>query len=1125
MELYNPSQHTNPRFQSPAKVFAKLKSKVIKEALCTKEGFSTGKDPLCNVREKHEAAFNSPGKKAANTWKTTDLKEGRRFGSYRNEAQALTLSPISSPQKTFDYTGSAISSKPLEETSSGTETIREYTQGNGAFLESAAVPNPLSVVNRDQTDNVTPHIRESDGFHVSGRTPGKIRPIENYEKSVFNTKCAPVINLVSPANVLSPMRKRLRKRKWEQQEFKVSGTTEESCVGISPPQERETSAFIEDYTHNNALRRDLAHVRGFSVDPSEKHHEPMFSPPRSQINKRCTVIMERCPTMSPAKMFALMKEREGKRAQQDVHDCSRRDLVGRGNPHQSRDTSVSTAHSVGEMGDVASRRAPEKVCPAHQSRADSVDSSSDTDRSEDARNLAAPPQPILLEDPLVLNSPQISIPKTRQAVFKRNPWPKQKKFPVENVIYLKKWFLRKNQKGLFVDGIHREDNIPWNSNIIVERVSSSVLKTVSGRVYILVGKMKKDLASDFPKWLLKKFVSGFPVNWKALYERFLLESKESEIFFCFSSGAETVKERRRITEKTNPEASSINQKSFITPKSHPPTCSSSSTKVSRSGRVIKPPLAYWKGGRVILDAQMNVTIHECYDVSKSEVSTLVSPRMSQKSIRVFLPCSEGRKQSESATKEGASAPVRMVKALRKRETAKLNPEQKPTHFITSAVEMLSSPEQWCDGITRSSQRHTRSTRRGSYVDAAPQKQSEPGRSSAQRSKQETRDTSRPSTRASGRKRTATNPTESPPVNDQTTAHLSSGDELFRKKERRDKSVRRKKGGKVQNKSQPDHKPSPNQSSESSQEGWKAQRKRAVVTRNCAEAQTNHKERKSTETSPPAKPLLKLKQSNKRDQANKGNTVTPREQDGDDWTEAELLKLQEAVSYFPKHIIGYWDKVARVVGSRSAEECHNQHTSQGASQTPAKKAKSRRKEKAEEPKLPVAERPVISARAGTLKRKQQVRQFLETLPREDVDDAFSSTYMQNKRCEIPSLCPSDDHDFQLSDLEPETPKSSCFPEVKTPQCLHITPGMMGSPNANDDDKYVYQLQKRMKKNQFQVCKNSSSSKRFTPTPSVKRTMRRGINTENDTFVVWEMFPGNDGAPSDSEEEEDFYFSDD
>ncbi len=51
--------------------------------------------------------------------------------------------------------------------------------------------------------------------------------------------------------------------------------------------------------------------------------------------------------------------------------------------------------------------------------------------------------------------------------------------------------------------------------------------------------------------------------------------------------------------------------------------------------------------------------------------------------------------------------------------------------------------------------------------------------------------------------------------------------------------------------------------------------------------------------------------------------------------------------------------------------------------------------------PVTDHPVISARVGTLKRKQQVRQFLENMPREDVDDVFSSAYMQNKRFEV---CP-------------------------------------------------------------------------------------------------------------------------
>lgn len=104
--------------------------------------------------------------------------------------------------------------------------------------------------------------------------------------------------------------------------------------------------------------------------------------------------------------------------------------------------------------------------------------------------------------------------------------------------------------------------------------------------------------------------------------------------------------------------------------------SSSSTKVSRSGRVIKPPLEYWKGGRVILDAHMNVTIHECYDTSicspvslaqmdlsvskirsdcvqttdilddslsfSQDVTTTVSTKASQKTPHVFPPISKGK---------------------------------------------------------------------------------------------------------------------------------------------------------------------------------------------------------------------------------------------------------------------------------------------------------------------------------------------------------------------------------------------------------------------------------------------------------------------------------------------------
>lgn len=1109
-------QHTTSRFESPAKVFAMLKSKVQREEMCAQE-------PRRNVRERHGAEFRTPRKRSESTWTTGEPKENHRFGSYGDEAHALTLSPISSPQKTFGYSYADISSKPAELMPHVAGVGHGCTPGKGAFLESTAVSQALFLVNRKQMNTDPPQFRDMGGFNASSRTPVKIQPVNNdCAGREFEEECSP---LTSPTFMFSPMRNRLRKRKWEPLEVNMvsSSTKEFGSEAKSQARERKTSsAFREDDTHIDTCMEDLGPVRGLTAALSEMKQLP---PPRSIAKQHCCLILEKIPPMSPAKMFAYMKEKENKSEQQDVHkvSSSTRDLFG-DDLSPSRDTPPSTDHSVGETEDVTPS-VSESVVPVTQSRVDSAGSQSDTDPSGDTLIPAVSSQPILLEDPLVLNSPRISIPKKNDAVFKRNKWPPHK-FPSESVIYLKKWFLRRGPTGLFVDGIHREDDIPWNSNIIMERFSNYALKTVSGRVYILVGKMNLGINSGLPKWFLKKFVNGFPPNWKELHEKFLSESREGR---SRETEEQKKSEAKDIKAKTKSETSSVNisvkrhkEKPFKTPDPCPPP-SLSTAKVSRSGRIIKPPLEFWKGGRVTLDAHMNVTIHECYDTSfcNSEVMTQVSARASQKPARVFLPCSEGRKQCEPSSDEQVSAPVRKVKApVHKRNRVKVKPEDKPAYSPEPPVETLDSPEEWSDRRTKSKQRCP-GAERPFYVEPVPQKQSEPEKSSTQRSKKQTRDTTRPSAKVSRSKRVIASSPESSSVDDNISEQPSSDDE-FSIPKIRGKGLH----GKRSEKSQPSHKSPSSESSEGSRKELRMQSKK-TKNRDGTKTQTKHKERKSAKTSQPAKTKSNMKStSSKKHKADKGNTLIPQEQAEDKWTEKELMKLQEAVSFYPKNVAGYWAKVAKVVGTRSAEECHNQHTAQGSSQTPATKANKPKKKKnmVEAPKTAVTDQPVISARAGTLKRKQQVRQFLETMPKENVDDVFSSAYMQNKRFEIPSMCPSEDQDFSLSDMEPLTPNSTRFPEIKTPQCLHITPGMMGSPNRSNNDKYIYQLQKRMKKQQINACQQASPSKNFSPMPSVKRTMKRCANTENDTFVVWEMFPGKDGALSDSGEEKDFYFSD-
>ncbi|XP_068608196.1 mis18-binding protein 1 [Brachionichthys hirsutus] len=1021
-------QHTQPRFESPAKVFAKLKAKVQRE-MCAYERTSTTSDPRCQVGHKRAGV---------SSWVADGLRENERFGSYRREMQPLTISPTSSPQKSCGRSCSDLGSRPVVLLSPLVNRGRGHAPRKTTARETAHMFEPrFSVRDSDVTTrNNTQPVLEENGSPVK-----------------------------SSAGVYTPMRNRLRKRAGDSNN--VSCLAKGLCGDVQA--KKPSSASFQDESHNDARLQALV-PDGETFTVRTRNH---LAAPPSAVKKRCFVALEQIPSMSPAKTFAFMKERESRRKQQQEVQgigVGARRAPDRGHFHRLKNA-LFADHNADEAECKAFPRVPGTVVPFDRSGVEPPSSPSDTDLSVTP---AVPPQRVI-EDPLILNSPQVSIPKKNEPVFKRNRGIKPIKFPSESVIYLERWHLMKGTKGLYVEGIHREEGIQWNSNIVVDRVSTRVLKTVSGRVYILVGKMALLVETGFPKWLLKRFAHGFPANWKKLYEKFLSESKK-----------ETTRNRERgATAKPKSEASVSHsvKRHQKNPVKTPDSClpaSSSSSKVSRSGRLIKAPLEYWKGGRVTLDSQMNVTIHECYEPSiiYPEVTKPASAGAFRKPACAYLPRSGGLKQSDKASEEKTTAPLRKVKApVQRRNKAKVIPERKPCHSPKASRDALTSSEEHYDINTRSRQRHS----------AAPRKQSKPEKSSARREHEK----KKPSLRLSDNMKS---PDIS--VREKTPTGESSNEDLIIRRKRWSKRGHGDNGDKLR----------PSRISEESETDLRRR------TRDAAQKPAKHKRRERT------KPVNK---STRSATERKGNATIPPERDDDKWTEAEITRLQEAVGSYPKHINGYWEKVARSVGTRSAEECYSQHTSQETSRTPAKRAK---KKNVEAPKPPVTAYPVISARVGTLKRKQQVRHFLETMPRENVEDVFSSEYMQSKRFEIPSMCPSEDHDFAMSDLEPTTPMSNVFPEAKTPQCLHITPRMMGSPNRSNDDKYVFQLQKRMKMNRFNVCKPAPPTKSFSPTPSVKRTLRRCVNTENDNFVVWEMFPGNNGALPESGEEEDFYFSD-
>ncbi|XP_029901075.1 mis18-binding protein 1 [Myripristis murdjan] len=1162
----HPLQQNKSQVESPAKVFAKLKSKVQTGAMCGNEGFQVERDIPFRAKEMGRAEFNSPRKIREDTWTADMPKENQRF-NFANEAEALTLSPTQSPRKTLSCALSGSKTlqgmSPVKDVGIFLKPRNGHTQPKRRVLEPAAGFHPHSLVNTKPIQRPSPLIRDLDDCKMTHRTPVKVQP-PNLSTEGGDGRNVPVEAcvfldkrpLMSPAKTFAHM-KRERKRTWEQQE----SYTERNNGGFPcHSQARPTSTAVESHNSTSMVVFNSLQGSSFSAQQSEMNSSRVHatdslsdgdasdetSPPavkrrpvpiedvhprdsaQTHISKqRCFVELEELPQMSPTKMFAYIKEKERKRQHQEVYQVSSstRVLRSRGHSCQSQDGPTSTTSDKGETEDDTRMDAfhndQQRESPADQSRLEPADSQSDADPRGDIMLPALKPQPPLVEDPVVLDSPRITIPKKCEATFKCNRWPVRMQFPETSVVYLKKWVLRCTRNGLYVDGVRKDDNTPWHSNIIMETISSSVLKTVSGRVYVLVGKMNMEIQSELPRWLLRKFVHGFPSNWKMYYEKFLSESADLDLKEERNNDGRSTR-ARPVTPATTLCAKRHREKPVKTSASCPPPSSASfligGTKVSRSGRVIKPPLEYWKGGRVILDADMNVTIHECYDTSicNPPMDTPVSTRMPQKPAKVSLPRSQGCQQDEvTSTSSEPSVPLRKVKTTHhKRNRAKAKLDKKSLEV----PETLIGPEQRSDRIAGQRSPPPEAT----CTDSIPQSGLQPDRHSTHRSKKQSCLPETSSVRVLMRKRTPPTPAEPPTGTDRAS---QSDDEFSSKRKRRGKP-RKRRGKKALDESQSSHQSPSSQPSNSSEDSGMNLRKRtAVSTKSDAKQKSKvRKQNQRHDPSPPPKPAPQPTQSRKK--INKGNKnistkkVIPQEKDEDEWTEAELVRLQEAVSSCPKHMGSYWVNVAMIVGTRSAEECQKRHTSQGTFQALAKRAK---KSKKEDTKKEPAVDPTITARVGTLRRKQQVRQFLEAMPKDDLDDVFSSSSMQSQRFQLPSMTPTGkDRGLTFMDLEPLTPMTTGVLSARTPQCLHITPGMMGSPNRNNDDKYIYQLQKRMKKNQFNVYKHSPNTN-FSPTPSVKRAMRRCGTTENDTFVVWEMFPDNEEALAESGEE-DFYFSD-
>ncbi|XP_030922024.1 mis18-binding protein 1 isoform X2 [Geospiza fortis] len=741
----------------------------------------------------------------------------------------------------------------------------------------------------------------------------------------------------------------------------------------------------------------------------------------------------------------------------------------------------------------------------------------------------------------------------------------------EKNICLSSWRIKvlAGNTAICVEGKRKDmRQLLWHSSAVTERVTHNQVQTSSGAVYLLQGRidsaaMRKE---GFPYRFIKKFTFGFSRRWKEYVEEFLEERRRKER--VLESGGEENEENDSTegTDALEPAGGSVskakkpalrNSTYEVSPENHEnifitPSRTSrndSSMVYTRSGRLVKPPLSFWCGQREFVDQELNVTIQNGWVDHLNLMPSSEKPKRKTRFISKNKPKEDMKTTEEmpkSQSKGKSSRKGRQVLSDDEENDpgirgTKTKSSQLPARGASSKPKVLNKHSSRAPGAAgRAAGTAELSMYEQGYRNSLRSaKQRLPAKErillTQQPSEEEEEQSSEDTPLLIRRKKKSILKPESQNRKPCSGSRGSWDDANKSCGQRTAKPSRnvlvRLSGPESSEESEP---PSEGRtSSESSASLVPARARRARGTANPARAglrSDTEPEEMHSEDSNARAPWRKTNHGGSncarpaaakpRDtRGQKSLELFPRA--GDGWSEKELQKLHKAIAAFPKHRSGFWQEVAMAVGSRSAQECQGKYLEE--QQGKANKQQPRKTTAGKPEKKDPADKkePVITAKVGTLKRKQQMREFLEHLPKDNHDDVFTATPLQKRRVQLPALRGSQDgdtEDFALSEL-PLTPSSGLFPPVKTPQCEHISPGMLVPINRNDYDRHVFRMQKNTQggRGTWDKVKKKSAGA-VLETPASCRTKR-----VTPAPVVGKLFTAEMPNSSCSSEEQDSYFS--
>lgn len=751
------------------------------------------------------------------------------------------------------------------------------------------------------------------------------------------------------------------------------------------------------------------------------------------------------------------------------------------------------------------------------------------------------------------------------------------------VVQLQEWMIKiiNNNTAICVEGkLMHITNVYWHSNAIIERIKHNKLRTLSGNIYILKGMIDQISMKEagYPNYLIRKFMFGFPEKWKEYISNFLEQLRACE--------KEKTRQKQKTgrfvpdPQKSMKSDAGVNQTDVLQKPGtiHELDCDYLELKNSKNSRLPgatelnicqsnhqnNPPLR-------LPGDQTNNTIQNGGGCDLSNQEFMRKKKCKKLSSEKLKNCERTnttiiKSQKQEGTEE-SNVPIDIITrelSFSDKERKYMAASQKKAYVVVTPLKSKNVIEQKCMKYNLSSDNIKAIT---NFVMPKHQKESESDLNETTCSISKPMKTSKNTfdygvshktenkgvcsehdlltvnqkmkVSSPGKKQTVISDfkknislSESKKTENQVTMsfykHQSSSD-LFVDKSKTEEEIRMQAGA---------AKKTIARNTKETVVHWRKSTRKIPVSESETEESEDEfcikqkKARYSAKKNPQRSGVRHESPVNTMgSDKTKSHSLErlPGLIQDEEWNEKELQKLHCAFASLPKHKPGFWSDVAMTVGSRSAEECQRKYM-EGPRGKGSRKHVTKKKPvspKGQDGKRDDANKKQtikITAKVGTLKRKRQMRDFLEQLPKDDHDDFFSTTPLQNQRVLLPSFqCSQEDDILPQMDRNPTTPSSVIFPLAKTPQCQHVSPGMLASIDRDDCDKYVFHMQKKGQSKGGIVwgnIKKKTDESDFSTPPSRRKAPLNKELGEN-TFTIGKLFTN--AMDSLDEEEKDYYFS--